>query len=133
LLQTQIAHVEIEQKLLSHFAWLFTQGTPELLMKALGCIYDKLVGKSEISLVNGTTWLRSLDRYWTTSKATLASLGAFAIALTSLNISPQEVFAWERPGWRITLTEDTIHMRAVRAFLFVYATHPHETCDSGYA
>jgi TniQ protein len=133
LIQTQASHLETEQKLLSHFSWLLTQGTPALLMRALECIHEKLMGKSEMPLVNGTTWLRKMDRYWTTPDATSASLGALAIALVSLNISPQEVFAQDRPVRRISLSEGTFHMQAVRAFLFAYATQPHETCDGGYA
>jgi hypothetical protein len=133
LIQTQTSHLETEQKLLSHFTWLLTQGTPALLRRALERINEKLVGKSEMPLVNGTTWLRKMDRYWTTPEVTSVSPGALAIALVSLNISPQEVFAQDQPGWRIPLTEGTFHMQAVRAFLFAYATHPHETCDGGYA
>ena len=133
LIQTQASHLETELMLLSHFTWLLTQVTPALLKRALECIHEKLVGESEVLLVNGTTWLRTMDRYWTTPEVTSASLGALAIALASLNISPQEVFAQDHPRWRILLTEGSFHMQAVKGFLFAYATRLHETCDGGYA
>jgi TniQ len=133
LIQMQASHLETEQKLLSHYAWILTQGTPTLFKKALERISEKLVTTIKVSLVNGTTWDRS-STFWTTPEIMSASIGAVVIALVSLSISPQEVFSSEKPKYRsILLAEGYEPLQALKSFLFAYATKPDETCDGGYA
>ena len=50
LIQAQASYMKTEKKLLSHFTWLLTQGSPALLMSALECINENLSGKERDAL-----------------------------------------------------------------------------------
>jgi hypothetical protein len=121
--------MQTEKKVFSHFTWLLTQGTPALLMNTFECINKRLVGKDEIHLVNDATWFRKMNSYWTLDRNTHLSLGALAIVLASLDISPQEILTQETSILQTLIETRMFDMRSIQVILSDAEVQLHETTN----
>jgi hypothetical protein len=129
LIPSQVSHMETEKKLLAHFTWLLSQGTPALLMNAFTCINKRLEGMDEVMLVNEMQWTRKSSVYWILGENLHLSLGALAIVLASLDISPEEVLAQDSSLLQTLIEKPTFDMRSIQTILFYAEMRLHETYD----
>jgi len=93
--------IEVEEQLLSYYAFFLTKGTPEILASTLRLIYDSVVEKEEIRVPLPDE--RAQAAPGETSYQRTTSLGYLVHTLWQLDLSPRDivVYAGSLP-WRST-------------------------------
>ena len=89
----------MEHKLLLHYEFFFTKGTPTLLAKALQLVRERVKRKR-------TPWVRCPDgstKYVECYDGKRISLGSLVELLVSLKLSPHDIGAYEGmlPWWSL--------------------------------